>query len=143
MSEHQEIIPILQEINRRLSAIEAKLSKEVSDKYAVQASSKPAARRVMSVKEYILLKAPKDDLQRTLAIASFLELHKGLASFTVNDLKEGFREARLKQPANINDKVSKNIAKGYVMDADLKDGKKSWVITMTGEQVIVDGFKEG
>jgi hypothetical protein len=98
----------------------------------------------ISIKEFILTKNATDDQRRTLTIGYFLEKYAGNTSFNTTDIKKGFREAKIKPPQNINDKVNKNIAKGYMMEAvEEKDNKKAWVLTNTGEQIIESNFSEG
>jgi hypothetical protein len=98
----------------------------------------------ISIKEFILTKNATDDHRRTLTIGYFLEKHGGSSSFNATDIKKGFREAKIKPPQNINDKVNKNIAKGYMMEAaEEKDNKKAWVLTNTGEKTIENNFSEG
>jgi len=137
----EEFAALLKQIEQRLSAIERQLTSpdvRVADK---EQSASPAQSKSASAREYILKLSPSDDNQRTLVMGSYLE-SKGQESFTVEDLKQVFREARLKLPANMNDKVNQNIAKGYLMDGDTVDGKKSWMLTMTGQILIENGLKE-
>jgi len=135
----QEITDKINDLESRIERIEGILHNSQSHSGGVGDSSKK-----LSIKEFMLAKKPKDDLQRTLVIASYLENESKYESFTAEDLKRGFREARVSPPANINDKVNKNIAKGLFMSADKpKDGKKAWVITATGEQVIANSFEVG
>ena len=97
----------------------------------------------MSVKEFVLTKNAKDDQRRTLTIGYFLEKYGDSSSFNVKDLEKGFRDAKMKPPQNMNDKVNKNIAKGYMMEAaEEKDKKKAWVLTGTGEKVVENNFNE-
>ena len=100
-------------------------------------------KKKISVKEFVLTKNAKDDQRRTLAIGYFLEKYGDSASFNIKDLDKCFREAKLKPPQNMNDKVNKNIVKGYMMEAaEEKDNKKAWVLTNTGEKVVESNFNE-
>jgi len=128
---------LLQNIDQRLNVIEERLKVTSTDSVSVT----PATARAASAREYILKYTPSDDNQRALVLGAYIE-EKGKESFTVEDLRSVFREARLKLPANMNDKVNKNIAKGYLMDGDTVDGKKSWMLTMTGQMFIANGLTE-
>ncbi|EKD47582.1 MAG: hypothetical protein ACD_65C00376G0010 [uncultured bacterium] len=90
--------------------------------------------KLVSEKEYLIEKKPTDDVQRTFYLGRYLEEHKKMESFTVDDIRMAFKGARVPVPSNINDKINKNIAKGYFMESDPKEGKKSWMLTSTGEQ---------
>lgn len=89
-----------------------------------------------SPKEFLLEKNPKDDLQRTLYLGYYLEKYQGMESFGVDELREEFRSARTPVPKNLNDKVNKNISKGFFMEVEKKEGKKAWVLTATGEKNV-------
>jgi hypothetical protein len=77
-------------------------------------------KKKISLKEFLLSKNPKDDVQKTLAIGYYLEKYDGLTSFNTKDLKEGFRVAKEKIPKNINYKVIRIIQQGYMMEAKEK-----------------------
>lgn len=104
---------------------------------------KELAKKKMSIKEFLLSKMPKDDPQKTLAIAYFFEKYQGMASFNVADIEKGYRDSKEKPPQNINDKVNKNITKGYLMEAaEKKDSKKAWMLTNSGELLVEHNFQE-
>jgi hypothetical protein len=96
----------------------------------------------ISIKEFILQKQPKDDIQKALTIGHYLEHLRGFSCFNFRDISDGFREAREKVPPNVPDKIQKNIAKGYMMEAsEEKDGLKAYVLTNRGEKFVNDDFK--
>jgi hypothetical protein len=132
MAKLDELSLRVDSLEKRVSALERPESRESASRS-----------KQISVKEFILLKAPSNDIQRTHAIGTYLESIRSLGSFNAEDLRRGFREARIPPPININDKVNKNISKAYFMEAgDLKDGKKAWTLTTLGEQIIERGFNE-
>ncbi|WKZ26097.1 MAG: hypothetical protein QY322_02180 [bacterium] len=88
----------------------------------------------LSLKEFLLEKRPKNDVQKTFYIGVYLEKYKGIGSFTMDDIKKAFKVAKEPSPLNINDKINKNISKGRFMESDTRDGKKTWMLTSTGEQ---------
>jgi len=97
----------------------------------------------ISVKEFVLSKKPKDDVQRTLAIGYYLERYKGLPSFNVKDLESGFRDAKEKVPGNINLCVIANTKKNHMMVAkEKRDKLKAWVLTNRGEEYVENDFKK-
>ncbi len=97
-----------------------------------------------SIKEFLLVKKPKDDVQRTLLIGYYLEKYRHIPSFNVRDLEEGLREAKEPIPGNINDKVNINIKSGCLMEAaEKKDKLKAWTLTVTGEQLVERDLKKG
>jgi len=100
-------------------------------------------KKKISLKEFLLSKNPKDDVQKTLAIGYYLEKYEGLTSFNTKDLEEGFRVAKEKIPKNINYKVIRNIQQGYMMEAkEEKDNLKAWNLTSSGERFVENGFKK-
>lgn len=120
----------LADLEKRVSALEKNAAPKDNSQQVEPVKSK-------SAKEFLLEKDPKDDIQRTLYLGYWLEKVQGIEAFNVNDLREAFRSARVPVPKNINDKVNKNISKGYLMDVESdKSGKKTWVLTATGESYI-------
>ena len=97
----------------------------------------------LSIKEFILLKKPSGDVEKSLAVAYYLEKHEDMNSFNVEDLGNYYGLAKEPTPANLNDKINMNIRKGHLIEAkEKKNGKKAWIITNTGEQFVENNFKE-
>ena len=128
------------EIRKKLEEHEERISnlENVSQK-------KPeTVKKKISIKEFILSKKPKNDVQKTLAIGYFLENYENISSFNAKDLKSGFKAAREKVPKNIGDKVQLNIKKAHMMEfKEKKDNLKSWILTDSGEKYIESDFKKG
>ena len=98
-------------------------------------------KKTISIKEFILEKRPKGDVQKALVIAYYLERYQGFSSFNSNDVEQGFRDAREKIPPNVGDKIQKNIAKGHMMEAgEEKDGMKAYFLTGSGERFVENDF---
>ena len=95
----------------------------------------------LSLREFMAEKNPSNDVQRTLAIGYYLEHHKNIITFNINDIEGEFRAAKMPPPANINDKINMNIRKTHIMEAaDKKDEKKAWTLTDSGEKEVEKGF---
>ncbi len=134
MVSKEEII----EINKKLKELEKRISK-----LEVSFEAKPdISKKEISIKEFIISKNPKDDVQRTLAIGFYFENYKNFHSFNANELKKGYREAREKVPINVSDKIQLNIRKGHIMDVeDKKENAKAWTLTDSGEKYVKNNFK--
>lgn len=126
-------------IKRKLEELDQRISKLES-----LSQTKPRViKKQVSIKEFIISKKPKDDVQRTLAIGYYLEKHEALSSFNVRDLEKRFRDAKEKIPKNINLCVIANIRKGHMMEAkEKKDNLKAWVLTNSGEKYVEGDFKK-
>jgi hypothetical protein len=106
-------------------------------------SEPPTIEKKLSIKEFILSKNPKNDTQKTLAVAYYLEKYEGLPSFNVKDLERGFHEAKEIAPENINYKVIANIQKGFMMESkEKKDNLKAWNLTNSGEKFVESNFEK-
>ncbi|MFH0869358.1 MAG: hypothetical protein V1839_03960 [archaeon] len=126
------------DISARFEALEKRVA-AVEKRFETE---KPAsAQKQLSVKEFILSKAPKNDVERTLAIGYYLERFDGKTAFSVQDIDTGFRSAKEKVPDNLNDKVNQNIKKGHMMEAKIQKGApKAWNLTSSGERLVESGF---
>ena len=114
---------IIEKIKKQLEDHEKRISKLEAQP---QAQAGPVTKK-LSIKEFILSKKPKGDVQKTLAVGYYLEKHEGFASFNVKDLESGFRAAKEPVPNNVNLAVIGNISKGHMMEAEEKKDKfKAW-----------------
>lgn len=117
------------ELETRMVQLETAMSKTEPQQSA------PTLKK-LSAKEFLLTKNIKTDLHKTLALAFYLERMGGMSSFNVNDLADAYRSAKEKRPGNLSDTIGKNMARGLLMGASEKDGKKAWTLTVTGEKFI-------
>ena len=91
----------------------------------------------ISAKEFLMTKSLKSEIQKTLALAYYLEHVLGMESFNIDDLITAFQAAKEKRPKNTHDAVGKNVAQGLLMEAaEKKDFKKAYVLTSTGEKQV-------
>jgi hypothetical protein len=127
-----------EEIKEKLSEFERRIIK-LEDRFKLNPT---VAAKEISIKEFMLQKAPGGDVQKTLLIGYYLEKHRNFPAFSVKDLGQGFRDTKEPIPSNINDKVNKNIKQGYMMEVrEKKDGMRAWVLTNSGERIIESNFK--
>jgi hypothetical protein len=126
VDELNEIKRTLQQHDKRISYLEN------------LAESRPTGiRKKLSAREWLLQKRPKSDVEKVLALGYYLEHYRNTSSFNRSELEGLFREAKEIVPRNINDKVNKNIEKGFMMGAkENKDELKSWTLTSTGEEFV-------
>lgn len=128
----EEVRKILENHEKRLSELETFL----------KSNPEPLQKR-LSPKEFILAAKPKDDVQKTLVLAYYLEKYGGMTVFNAKDLEHAFREAKEPVPDNINVKVIKNIKKGDIMEAQQKkDNFKAWTLTASGERFVENNLKD-
>lgn len=121
--ENQEIKEILKKHEKRLATLENLFKSE-----------EKLIKKPISIKEFLLSKNTNNDVQKTLVIGYYLEKYENKDNFTVKDREEGFRNAKETVPSNINDKVNKNIRKGYMDETKVKKGNRSaWYLTNSGE----------
>jgi hypothetical protein len=132
MANDTDVLAKLAELERRIVTLEG--GKSSSDPV------KATTAKQKSIREFLNEKKPATANDRALCIAYYLETFKGYECFNAEDIKAGFREARIPLPKNPNDVINKNIAKGYMMDAENKGGKKAWVLTGTGMELVEKGF---
>jgi len=96
----------------------------------------------LSLVEFLNAKNPKSHPDKVVAMAYYLHHYRGVKIFTVDDINECYSEARISRSANLNATINKNIAKGYIMEAqEKKENKKAWMITQTGERYVESNLK--
>ncbi|HVP23485.1 MAG TPA: hypothetical protein VMS77_06185 [Conexivisphaerales archaeon] len=98
-------------------------------------------RKGLSIREFILQKQAKTDIDRTLVVGYYLESNREVSPFNVDDLEKGFREAKEVVPKNIHLAVIGCVSKGYIMEAEeKKSGKKAWTLTNSGIGYVDNGL---
>lgn len=126
--DNTSIAKMLAEHEERIQKLEAKLQAPAS----VAVSQKQ-----ISPKEFLLEKKPSGEVQKTLILCYYIEHTMGLVPFNIDDLTKVFKLAKEVVPSNLNDKINKNIDKGYLVENDeKKDSKKAWHLTASGENFI-------
>lgn len=130
----------MEELTSRITELEKRVKVlEEADRTTPMSSNN----KKMSPKEFLLLYPSTSATQKTLLLAYFIENYKKEVSFNTADVSQLFREAKEKQPANINDLVNNNIKKGFIMDAaEKKDNKKAWSLTVSGENYVDTTLKK-
>ena len=122
----------LMEHEERISRLEKLLQTKPKD-----------VRKKLSIREFVLSKNPKSEMQKTLGIAYYLEKYESFTSFNAKDLESGFRRAREKIPRNVNYEIIRNIQKRYMMEAEeKKDNRKAWCLTNTGVEYVENNFEK-
>src|SRR3989344_5728458 len=128
-------------INERISLLEnnfqdilARLDK--LERVSVQNPPQNVSKQ-MSIKEFLISKAPEGDVEKTLVLAYYLEKITGLMNFNTTDIETSFRNAKESVPGNVADKIQKNIARGFFMSfAEKKGSHKAYTLTNSGEKFV-------
>lgn len=124
------IAKMLAEHEERIQKLETKIQDSAP-------ASIEVSRKQISPKEFLLEKKPSGEVQKTLMLCYYIEHTIGLTPFNIDDLNKVFKLAKEVVPSNLNDKINKNIDKGYLVeDGAKKDSKKAWHLTASGENFI-------
>jgi len=95
------------------------------------------AKKKQSIKEFILQKKPKSDVEKVLVMGYFLEKQESFKCFNADDIRNAYVTSKESIPDNINDKINLNIKKGLITEyPEKKENKKTYHLTSTGEQVV-------
>ncbi len=85
--------------------------------------------------EFLRKVSPKNQPDRALVLAYYLEKVDGQSSFTTGELADKAREA--KSPfGNVSDVVGKLAARGLMMSAGEKEGQRAYALTASGEEYV-------
>jgi hypothetical protein len=129
-----------------IKSLEARVTRIETGSAGAGGNQNTAARvaaKKLSIKEFLLESPPTTDIQRTLAVGYFLETHAGMVSFTKADLEKGYNDAKEPTPSNISVNIKHCIKQGHMMEAEKqKDNKTAYVITRSGEQFMMAGYKK-
>ena len=92
-----------------------------------------------SPSEFIKKLSPKNQSEKAVVLAYYLEKYIGMASFTTSDLTAVGREAKQPKFTNISDIVAKQVQQGLLMGAGGtgdKESGRAYVLTTTGEEYV-------
>ncbi|MDO8408088.1 MAG: hypothetical protein Q7S95_02535 [bacterium] len=132
-----EILTTLKGLDNRVARLEDSATLPVT----ATAQDGVTSGKKLSIKEFIINRAPSNGVQMTLTIAYYLEVYEGVSPINAADLEKGFRAAREAVPKNINDKVNMCVTNGHLMEEkDKKESMKAWVVTRSGEDLVRKGF---
>lgn len=130
-----------EQLEARVTALEARLARIEGQSLHETVELKGVTKKRLSLREFMNSKSMTSEVQKTLAIAYYLETHDGMSSFNAQDIKKGYSLAKEPSPRNINDTINKNIQKGYLMDAaEKKEGNKAWTLTNSGIEFVDDAL---
>ena len=124
-----------EEISKKFEILEKRLDALEGKNKIAPAPSNNSKKK--SVKEFIIEKSPKDGVQSATCIAYYLENFENKEILTSKDIQKCFKDAKLKTPPNVPDKVQKSIGRGWMAKGD-KRGE--FYLTTTGEKIIEEGF---
>lgn len=88
----------------------------------------------MSINEFLNSKNFSSQIDTALGLVYYNEKHKEISDFSTDELKQYFRDAKVKVPGNPSDVVSKLVGRSHIMESENKGRYK---LTRTG-----DGFIE-
>lgn len=132
-----EILTAVKGLDKRVARLEG----DAVAPAAVATQDGSAAGKKLSIKEFIIDRAPSNGVQMTLTIAYYLETYEGISPVNAADLEKGFRAAREAVPKNINDKMNMCVSNGHLMEEkEKKNSMKAWVVTRSGEQYVQTNF---
>ncbi len=135
------------EVNEELKGLKNKIDnheQRISKLESLSQKNPEVTKKRTSIKEFILSKEPKNDIQKTLVIGYYLENYKNFQFFNAKDLKESLRRTKEKIPKNINRNVIKNVERGYMEEyKEKKDKLKAWSLTSLGEKFVENNFEDG
>jgi hypothetical protein len=89
----------------------------------------------LGINEFLAKVAPSTHPERVTAIAYHTYRSEG-ASITTKDIADAYTKARARKPQNIPEVIGTCVQRGYLIEAEKKNGLKSWTITPTGEAFI-------
>ena len=98
---------------------------------------------VEGLREFVETCRPSSHTERSLSIAYFLETYRDREQFTVDDIKEGYRECRVQVADNMSDVLGRMENQGWL----LRDGKEGqtqlWRLSAPGQGKIEEEMNNG
>ena len=131
----------LKSLNEKLSELESRITQLEG---LVTEESPRSTHKKLALREFVLSKKPTSAVQTALVIAFYLENYEGKDSFSMEDLREGFRRAKEPIPKNPSDMILKNAKKAFFDQVgEKKEGGKVWALTNSGMNEVENMDNKG
>lgn len=127
----------------RIKSLENRVSALEKIQAASQSFPKESRRKKLGVSEFLNDKKPKTDVERVLVLAVYHDHFTETDFFSLKDISNLIKKAKLKKPSNTSDAINRNVKKGLFEEDDEKgeDGKKRWYVTETGSALVDNNFE--
>lgn len=79
---------------------------------------------------------PSTHVERALVIGYHLERNHGYQNFNIEDIQDGYRDAKLKEPSNMSDVLATAGERGLMRRDGEDEGYQMWMLTLDGEQRV-------
>jgi hypothetical protein len=90
---------------------------------------------------FLKQKGARSHADKIITIAVYLYKHRDVKEFTTADIEVCYKEALLKKPKNINDRINANRKKGYIdVTGEEREGLKTFCITSEGLDYVEKGL---
>jgi hypothetical protein len=100
----------------------------------------PPHDEALTPREFLLLKQPGTDNDKTLVAGYFVQILRGKDSFDFDDLAGFYREAKEPIPANRRDPPYQNVRKGFFREVGSRAGgmhaRNRWSLTKLGRERV-------
>jgi len=103
------------------------------------ANGQPASpgQSVHSLREFLDAHEPGRNVETIVAIATYLKAHRGMDTFTKEDVRKGFREASEPVPGNYGRDFNWARSAGWIANTDTRGG---YYVTETGRKAVEANF---
>ncbi|MUV56247.1 hypothetical protein [Halogeometricum sp. CBA1124] len=96
-----------------------------------------------SLRAFVESFEPESHTQRALVIAYYTEQFSERENFTIDDIKDGYRECRVKPPANMSDVLAGMGENDWLLRDGKQNGKQLWRLTSTAQSLVRERTTDG
>lgn len=128
--EVQQLREEISELTERVDEIERRMNQEGEQTYTGD------------LREFVESFQPDSHTERSLAIAYYIEQFRGQENFTVDAIKDGYRECRVKSPANMSDVLGGMEENEWLLRDGKEERKQLWRLTATAQEEVEERIKD-
>lgn len=125
----------VQDLREQIENIEERLT-ALEERFEADETPREGHDLQALVKEY----EPSTHVERALVIGYHLE-QMGNENFSINEIQHGYRDAKLKEPANMSDVLGRAGEQGMMRRDGEENGLQMWILTLEGEQMVEEGIE--
>lgn len=93
---------------------------------------------IKNIRSFVESTSPNSHTERALAIGYFLEQYDGFDYIVTGDIKRGYEECRVPEPANMSDTLATLEEQELLLQTDHDGRGNAWRLSAAGEQQVKD-----
>lgn len=125
------------QLQQRVERLESRVNE--LEQQLEKGAAEPA---IDGIQDFVLSLEFDSHSENATAIGYYLEEFRNLESFATDDIREGFRECRMKEPGNLSDAMRRANERGLIIRDGKEGPSKLYRVGVDGQKLISKGLND-